>query len=90
MISSYDEFLTVFEVAALLKVNQQTVRNWIDAGKLPAVRVGARRVRILRSDLDKFIEQGRVWAGDVPRPSSAQAFWDGETAEPQRKPEEKG
>jgi hypothetical protein len=24
-----DEFLTVAEVAAILKLNQQTVRNWI-------------------------------------------------------------
>lgn len=24
-----DEFMTVAEVAALLKLNQQTVRNWI-------------------------------------------------------------
>jgi excisionase family DNA binding protein len=43
------EFLTVAEVAGILKLNQQTVRNWIDAGKLPAVHVG-RRVRIKRSD----------------------------------------
>jgi hypothetical protein len=25
-----DEFLTVHEVAAQLKLNQQTIRNWID------------------------------------------------------------
>ncbi|MGZ6663092.1 MAG: helix-turn-helix domain-containing protein, partial [Solirubrobacteraceae bacterium] len=42
----------------LQKLNQQTVRNWIDQGSLPAVRVGRRRVRIKRSDLDQFIEQG--------------------------------
>ena len=35
-----DEFMTVAEVAAILKLNQQTVRNWIDAGTLPAVRIG--------------------------------------------------
>jgi hypothetical protein len=34
-----DEFLTVAEVAETLKLNQQTIRNWIDAGSLPAVRV---------------------------------------------------
>jgi len=45
-----DEFLTVAEVAAILKLNQQTVRNWITDGKLPAVRVGERRVRIRRTD----------------------------------------
>ena len=35
-----------------------TVRHWIDAGTLPAVRIGQRRVRIKRSDLDRFIETG--------------------------------
>jgi len=28
--------MTVAEVAALLKLNQQTIRNWIDGGTLPA------------------------------------------------------
>jgi excisionase family DNA binding protein len=55
-----DSFLTVAEVAELLKLNQQTVRNWIDRGELPAVRVGQRRVRVKRSDLDDFIEKGSV------------------------------
>jgi excisionase family DNA binding protein len=54
-----DEFLTVDEVAHLLKLNPQTVRNMIDRGELPAVRVGARRVRIERSDLDAFLAEGR-------------------------------
>jgi excisionase family DNA binding protein len=48
-----DEFLTVAEVAAILKLNQQTIRNWIDQG-LAALRVG-RRVRVLRRDLDQLI-----------------------------------
>ena len=43
-----DEFLTVAEIAATLKLNQQTIRNWIDQGKLPAGRVGPRRVRVRR------------------------------------------
>jgi len=29
---SNEEFPTVAEVAELLKLNQQTIRNWIDAG----------------------------------------------------------
>ena len=49
-----DEFLTVAEVAAILKLNQQTIRNWIDQGSLAALRVG-RRVRVLRRDLDQLI-----------------------------------
>jgi excisionase family DNA binding protein len=30
-----DELLTVAQVAERLKLNQQTVRNWIDKGTLP-------------------------------------------------------
>ena len=37
-----DEFLTVAEIAAVLKVNAQTVRNWIDRGELPARCASAR------------------------------------------------
>ncbi len=57
-----DEFLTVAEVAELLKLNPQTIRNWIDNGQLPAVRVGQRRVRIKRTDLDRLIEEGYTGA----------------------------
>jgi excisionase family DNA binding protein len=75
-----ESFLTVAEVAELLKLNQQTVRNWIDAGSLPAFRVG-RRVRILRADLDQILNRGRQ--GDAGPPlddgePSAQDFWGGE------------
>jgi excisionase family DNA binding protein len=52
-----EDFMTVFEVAELLRVNPQTVRNWIDKGSLPAARVG-RRVRIRRSDLDRILDTG--------------------------------
>ncbi|MGH2842245.1 MAG: helix-turn-helix domain-containing protein [Solirubrobacteraceae bacterium] len=75
-------FLTVAEVADLLKLNQQTVRNWIDAGSLPAFRVG-RRVRILRTDLERVLAQGRQgdtggsWTPDTGGPD-ARDFWGGE------------
>lgn len=75
-----ESFLTVAEVAELLRLNQQTVRNWIDAGSLPAVRVG-RRVRIKRSDLDRIVESGYRGtpppAAITPGPS-ADDFWGGE------------
>ena len=56
--SKVDEYLTVAEIASELKLNQQTIRNWIDQGSLRAVRVGARRVRVLRSDLDRVLAEG--------------------------------
>ncbi|MDE3132352.1 MAG: helix-turn-helix domain-containing protein [Acidobacteriota bacterium] len=75
-----ESFLTVAEVADLLRLNQQTVRNWIDAGSLPALRVG-RRVRIKRSDLDRILESG--YRGNTPPASTiagpnATDFWSGE------------
>ena len=73
------EFLTVAEVAQTLKLNQQTIRNWIDQGSLPALRIG-RRVRIRRSDFERLIEAGATQAGSAraqPGPS-AEDFWSGE------------
>jgi excisionase family DNA binding protein len=53
-----ETFLTVAEIAEQLKLNPQTIRNWIDRGSLPAVRVGPRQVRVRESDLDAFLNQG--------------------------------
>ena len=64
----------------MLKLNQQTVRNWIDQGRLPALRVG-RRVRIRRSDLERVLEESSIEvaasASDARGPS-AEDFWGGE------------
>ena len=75
-----ESFLTVAEVAQTLKLNQQTVRNWIDQGSLPALRVG-RRVRIKRSDFERLLEQGYRASGESessPSGPSADEFWGGE------------
>jgi excisionase family DNA binding protein len=75
-----EEFLTVAEVAETLKLNQQTVRNWIDQGSLPALRVG-RRVRIKRSDFERILEQSYSGRPATPAASSvpsAEDFWGGE------------
>lgn len=55
--SEREEFLTVADVASVLKLNQQTVYNLIGRGELAAVRVG-RRIRIRREDFDRLIEEG--------------------------------
>lgn len=74
-----DEYMTVAEVAGNLKLNQQTIRNWIDRGELPVVRVG-RRVRIKRSDYDRYVQEG--YSGSTqprqrPPEPSAEDFWGG-------------
>jgi excisionase family DNA binding protein len=53
------EFLTVWEIARSLKLYPQTVRNWIAAETIPAVRIG-RGVRVWRADFDRFLAASRV------------------------------
>jgi excisionase family DNA binding protein len=67
--------MTVAEVAALLKLNQQTIRNWIDAGTLPAVRIG-RRVRVLRSDLHQLIDRSYRTTAKPSAEGPPAGIWD--------------
>jgi excisionase family DNA binding protein len=73
-LSARDEFLTVMEIAEQLKVNQQTVRNWIDRGELVGVRVSSRRVRVRRSDLDRFISESS--GAKIPTEESARRTYE--------------
>ena len=52
----FGEILKVPAVAAYAGVHENTVWSWIKTGKIPAVRLGARIVRIRKLDLDAFIE----------------------------------
>jgi len=80
------ELLTVPQVADRFQVTAQTIRNWIDQGVLPAVRVG-RAFRVRRADVDELIERASaqsaalatrrdVWApttSTLPRAHESQA-----------------
>lgn len=50
--------MTTEEVISYLRVNARTVYRLIQAGDLPAVRVG-RQWRVRRGDLDAWLERGR-------------------------------
>jgi excisionase family DNA binding protein len=74
--AEFEELLTVAEIAGALKMNQQTIRNRIESGYLPAIRIG-RGVRVKQSDFDALLEANYtgskqppagVWSGDVPAP----------------------
>ncbi len=52
-----DPFLKVPEVAARLDVTAQTIRNWIDQGILPALRVG-RGFRVNPREVDRMVQAG--------------------------------
>lgn len=51
-----NEFLTVEQVAKLLKVHWQTILNYIKSGKLMALKLG-KGYRISRENLEKFIRE---------------------------------
>lgn len=51
-----EEYLTVAEAAALLRVAPSTIRRWIREGDLPAYRLGRRRVGLKREELSRLIK----------------------------------
>ena len=64
MITNEAEFLTVREAADLLRVSRPTIWRWIDAGRLPAVRLGPRSIRVRRADLRRLEQHARVGRRD--------------------------
>lgn len=56
------EFLTVSEVARLMRVSNMTVYRLIRSGELSAVRIG-NRYRLKESDVAKYLEDHYVQAG---------------------------
>ena len=62
---SEPEFLKVEEVAARLKVKDNTVRDWIARGELEAYKIG-KEWRIRRDHFDEAIEARRVGAQAAP------------------------
>jgi excisionase family DNA binding protein len=59
-----DDILTVAQVAAQFSVTPQTVRSWIDSGKLKAGRVG-KAYRILRGDVYAMLETAAAQKSSV-------------------------
>lgn len=63
--------LTVPQVAAELQVTAQTIRNWIDHGTLPAVRIG-RAYRVRRADVDALLDRA---SADSPSQATTRDLW---------------
>jgi excisionase family DNA binding protein len=66
--SESSAFLTVEDVAGMMKVTEATVRSWIKAGTLAASRPAAgngngRLYRVARVDLDAFVRGGKCLVG---------------------------
>jgi excisionase family DNA binding protein len=71
------QLMTVEQVADFLRVDKQTVYNWIDAGILEAFSLGERRVRIKKSVLKELIDASLIGAPppELAPTQSAEDFW---------------
>jgi len=58
-VPTHDRFLTVQEVADLMRVSTMTVYRLINAGELRAARVG-RSYRLRALDVDAYLDRGPV------------------------------
>ena len=56
------QFLTVAEVAAMMRVSKMTVYRLVHSGELPAVRVG-RSFRVRETDADEYLRKSFYDAG---------------------------
>ena len=55
--------LTPDEVAKALGLSRRTVVGWLEAGKLPGIKIG-NRWRVKEEDLDKFIDEPNMYFND--------------------------
>ena len=58
-IKQEDAVYTVEQVAEILQVHKDTVQEWVDLRKLASVKIGHKTVRILQSDIDRFVRDRR-------------------------------
>ena len=67
------QVMTVDQVAAYLQLNRLTVYRYVREGKIPAAKIG-KVYRVLREDVDRFLETRMVLAQGTPaRPEAAPA-----------------
>jgi excisionase family DNA binding protein len=53
------KWLSINDVASELGRNEQVVRRWVKAGKIPGHKIGS-EYRILRQDFEEWVEEQRV------------------------------
>ena len=62
---THDNLLTVAQVARRLQLHEITVRRYIKAGALKAVRVG-RNLRVREDDLERFLQPAAPTGARLP------------------------
>lgn len=77
------EVMTVDQVAGYLQLNRLTVYRYVREGKIPAAKIG-KVYRILRADVDRFLESRKVTSRPMPAPTRAEVGDEAPRAEPIR------
>lgn len=54
-----NKYYNTDDIAEMLDVHVRTVRNWINRGELPAIKV-ANKYRIVKEDFQQYLEDRRV------------------------------
>jgi excisionase family DNA binding protein len=54
------ELWRVYRVAKVLDVSKKRIYQMVHEGKLDAVRLGPRSMRVTRESIDRFISEGRT------------------------------
>ena len=67
MTTLVEDYATIDEAAALMRVAPSTIRRWIREGTLPAFRVGQRRLAVKRTDLADLIRPAGTDRGERRR-----------------------
>lgn len=58
-----NKMLTKEDVAEIFSVPMTTVQSWMNAGRIPYVKIGG-TIRILPSDIEEIIQKNRVIGKD--------------------------
>ena len=54
-----NEYLTPEEIAAKLRVHEDTVRRWLRTGELEGIKIGKRQWRVKRRELEEYLSGQR-------------------------------
>ena len=58
-----EDWLTIKEAAALLKLSEHTVRDQVRVGKIPSTKLGHRTVRVRRAEIEALLPKGSPVVG---------------------------
>lgn len=81
MTSAHRDYMTVKEAAAELGVSPSTIWRWIEAGRLPAQRIGPKIIRLKAGDVETAAGKSAPKGGRAARENGIQEVQQFQTVE---------